>query len=541
MKLLQFLQICLTAAGSMISAGTLPAAGIPEGAGVAGNDLFSPPRVVRLRIEVNETNAAALREQPRNFVAATLREDGVLPARIGLKLKGRIGSFRPLEGKPSLTLDFTRGDPSGRFHGLQKIHLNNSVEDPAFLCEYLGSGAFADAGIPSARSGWALVELNGRPLGLYVLKEGFTPEFLERHFGSATGNLYEATPGNDVDGRLARDSGTGPDTQDDLRKLAAAVLAPASPEKWRHLNEALDTDRFLTFMAIEVILGHRDGYCLARNNYRLYHDPASGRFVFLPHGMDVLFGRPDAAWRPVMAGAAALAILSTSEGKQLYRERFEASLGQALDLVRITNRIDAALRAWRAVLPASDHARAAREAASLQTRITQRHAHLRRQLHQPEIPLLSFRDGSVVLTNEWRAMDVTAGVTLDRQPSPDGRAALRLKAGPRTSASWRCRVRLPTGNYRLEGQAMTRGVKPLPFGRNHGAAVRANGLPSTAAPGLKGDATWQPLTAEFTVTTLEQEVELLCELRASAGEAWFDVTTLRLTRLAGAVLSNPDR
>ena len=185
---------------------------------------------MRLRIDVSETNAAALREQPRNYVEAAIREDGGNTVRLDLKLKGRTGSFRPLEGKPALTLDFARHDPAGRLHGLQKIHLNNSVEDPTFLCEHLGSRIFADAGIPAARSGWALVELNGRPLGLDVLKEGFTPEFLDRHFRCTTGNLYEATPGNDVDGRLVRDSGTGPDAQNDLRKLAelALALGPAS-------------------------------------------------------------------------------------------------------------------------------------------------------------------------------------------------------------------------------------------------------------------------------------------------------------------------
>jgi spore coat protein H len=515
----------------MLLPDTLPAA--------AGDDLFSPPRTVRLRIEISETNAEALREQPRNYVEAMVREDGGKPMPASVKLKGRTGSFRPLEGKPALTLDFTRPDLNGRFHGLQKIHLNNSVEDPTFLCEYLGGAAFARAGIPAARTAWALVELNGRPLGFYVLKEGFTPEFLEANFRSAAGNLYEATPANDIDGRLIRDSGSGPDTQEDLRKLAAEVLAPASTDKWSRLGQMLDTDRFVSFMALEVMVGHRDGYSLARNNYRLYHNPADGRFVFLPHGMDILFGRPDATWRPTVSGVAAVAVLDTPEGRRLYRERFDALVEQALDLSRITNQVDVALQAWRAVLPAADHARAAREAAGLQQRIAQRKAYLLRQLKQPEIPLLSFREGSVVLTNEWRAMDATEGVTLDRISSPDGRAALHVKAGPRTSASWRIRVRVPAGVYRFEAGTMTRGVTPLPFGRNHGAAIRANGLSSKTPPGLKGDSAWQTITTEFTTTASEQETELVCELRASGGEAWFDAASLKLSRSsAPAVMKN---
>lgn len=41
---------------------------------------------------------------------------------------------------------------------------------------------------------------------------------------------------------------------------------------------------------MEVMLGHRDGYCLARNNHRVYHDLDSGKMVLFPHSTDQLFG-----------------------------------------------------------------------------------------------------------------------------------------------------------------------------------------------------------------------------------------------------------
>ena len=79
---------------------------------------------------------------------------------------------------------------------------------------------------------------------------------------------------------------------------------------------------FVDFMAMEVMVGHRDGYCLARNNYRVYYDVDSDKIVFFPHGMDQLFGNPNATWLPHMAGLVAKAVMETPEGRRQYRERF---------------------------------------------------------------------------------------------------------------------------------------------------------------------------------------------------------------------------
>ena len=124
--------------------------------------------------------------------------------KVGLHIKGRVGSFRPIDDKPALTLSFDKFTPGQRFYGLRKVYLNNSVEDPTYLNEALGSELFRAAGVPAPRVGLAKVELNGRPLGLYVLKEGFAEEFLALYFRDPKGNLYDNDTGHDVDERLAK-------------------------------------------------------------------------------------------------------------------------------------------------------------------------------------------------------------------------------------------------------------------------------------------------------------------------------------------------
>ena len=496
-----------------------------EAAEVAGADLFSGG-VRQIRISIAPADMESLRANSRTYVHATVTEGAKVFEKVGVHLKGSTGSFRALDTKPGLTLSFEKFGPGEKFHGLRKIHLNNSVEDPAYLNELLGGELFRAAGVPAARTTHALVELNGRKLGLYVLKEGFTEDFLGLHFPRTDGNLYDT--GHEVTEAMGRNSGPGPNDRADLKALASAAQEPDLPQRWTRLGQSLDVERFVSFMAMEVMAGHRDGYCLAKNNFRIYHDPGSDRMIFLPHGMDNLFGKTDATLQPRMAGLVARAILETPEGRTLYRGRMAALFTNVFQVAVLTNRVNEVVARLRPALGGGAARELEREAAQLKERIARRGLALARQLAEPVPALLPFSNGVAQVTG-WRRVDVPAGGKLAQENSPDGRAALSIRAGPVTSASWRANVLLAPGRYRFEGQAITAGVLPLKFGKTSGVALRVAGTATARPQNLVGDTSWTKLAVEFDVTT--DGAELICELRAAGGEAWFEVESLRLVRI----------
>ena len=282
-------------------------------------------------------------------------------------------------------------------------------------------------------------------------------------------------------------------------------------------------------MAVEVMIGHRDGYCLARNNYRLYHDPASGRMVFLPHGMDVLFGKADAPMLPHFAGLAAQAVMDTPEGRCRYRERFGWLLTNAFNVPALTAQADQWAAALRPVLDWREARALNREVAALKERLAARHASLIQQISTPEPQPLRFENGAAKL-GAWTAFDIPVGGQLDLAPAPDGQPALHIRAGPATLASWRTKVRLGPGQYRFAGAVCLRGVTAPRSGQNRGAGLRVSGA-AHPPHNLTGDQPWTPLQAVFDISGPEREIELICELRATQGDAWFDPETLRLVRL----------
>ena len=126
-----------------------------------GTALFEPPAVWTVQLTVSAESCESLRKKPRDWVEADVSVDGRTYPRAGLHLKSTT-SFLPLDKKASFTLSFNKNTAGQRFHGLRKIHLNNSVQDSSYVCEHVAGELFRKAGVPCARSAWARVRLNDR-------------------------------------------------------------------------------------------------------------------------------------------------------------------------------------------------------------------------------------------------------------------------------------------------------------------------------------------------------------------------------------------
>jgi len=325
-----------------------------------------PTNLWRLHLEIAPKDVETLRgyhwngwrgqRQERPEVRVTVREGSTLYTNVALHLKGAAGSFRPFDDKPALTLHFSKHAPGQRFHGYAQISLNNSVQDRSYLSEAISRELFEAAGVPVPRAHHATVLINLRDLGLYVLTEGWGKPFLRRHFRNVGGNLYDGGFVTDITADLDTNSGDNRSDHSDLDRLREVVLEPDQGDRMERLGQVLDLERFVSLLAMEVMTCHWDGYALNRNNYRLFHDLESDRMVFLPHGLDQMFGvfrsSPHSSIRPPMQGLVARALLATPDGREAYLQRIANLRSQVFLEEKLTNRVQELSRQIRPTLAA---------------------------------------------------------------------------------------------------------------------------------------------------------------------------------------------
>ena len=276
---------------------------------------FALDRVLEINIEIAGEDWDTLRHQTRTledvfaeieeyglsrpfadiytWFGATVTVDGETHADVGVRKKGFVGSQS--DTKPALKLRFDKYTDGQSLGGvMERMTLNNSIQDPSMINTCLSYRVFAAAGSPAPRCNFATVSVNGKDLGLYVHVEEMKAPFLSRHFESAEGNLYEGTVSDFTPvyrGTIEKKTNTDAADWSDIDAVVAALQDP-SDAGLKALGEIVDLDRFLSFWATEVLVGHWDGYAGDRNNYHFYREP-DGPFVFIPWGTDDTFHLKD--------------------------------------------------------------------------------------------------------------------------------------------------------------------------------------------------------------------------------------------------------
>lgn len=270
---------------------------------------FSLQRIHVLDIELGDDAYDDLQDEPREYVHGDITLDGIGYDDVAVRLKGGAGSFVPLDGdypeesgdgngnpgKSAFILNLDKYVDDQTHLGLEKLTVNNLVQDDSCVHETAGYALFREGEVPAPRTAYVTVSLNGETMGLYLLVESQDNDvYLEDWFDTDEGNIYEGAYGQDVYmehvEELDQDNGDD-ESRDDLRELAMLldeVEAIGGDEGYELMAQLIDMDEYLTFAATELYLGHWDGYTPSANNYKMHHTP-DGRWAWMPWGADQLF------------------------------------------------------------------------------------------------------------------------------------------------------------------------------------------------------------------------------------------------------------
>lgn len=91
----------------------------------------------------------------------------------------------------SFKLEFDHYDSANTYYGLDKLSLNNIIQDNTYMKDFLSYQMMDAFGVNAPLCSYAYITVNGEDWGLYLAVEGVEESFLTRNYGNGYGELYK--------------------------------------------------------------------------------------------------------------------------------------------------------------------------------------------------------------------------------------------------------------------------------------------------------------------------------------------------------------
>lgn len=233
----------------------------------------------------------------KEYISCSVIIDGETFDNVGLRAKGnnslhqteKYGSYRY-----SLKIEFDHFSAGYTYHGLDKLSLNGSFQDNAFLKDYMAYEMMRYMGVPAPLCSYAFVTVGGEDWGLFVAIEEMEEAFAKRVYGKNHGQLYKPDymsinhENNDVALIYTDDdydsyynifrNAKFKINDADKARLIASLQQLSTGE---NLESVIDVDEVLRYFVVQSFVVNLDGYLgPTGHNYYLYEK--DGKLQMLP-------------------------------------------------------------------------------------------------------------------------------------------------------------------------------------------------------------------------------------------------------------------
>lgn len=120
--------------------------------------------------------------------------DGEAQGTVGIRAKGNtsLSSMAQYDNdRYSFKIEFDHYQKKKTYRGLDKLSLNNIIQDATYMKDYWSYTFMNHMGLASPLCSYTEIYVNGEYWGLYLAVEGVEEAFLERNYGEDYGELYK--------------------------------------------------------------------------------------------------------------------------------------------------------------------------------------------------------------------------------------------------------------------------------------------------------------------------------------------------------------
>ena len=149
--------------------------------------LFDNSRVHTVDIVMDDWADFIANAASEEYYTASVVIDGEAYRNIAIRGKGNtsLSNVASMDSdRYSFKLEFDHYDSSVTYHGLDKLSLNNLIQDNTMMKDYLTYTMMTQFGVHAPLCSFVYITVNGQDWGLYLAVEGVEDAFLERNYGS---------------------------------------------------------------------------------------------------------------------------------------------------------------------------------------------------------------------------------------------------------------------------------------------------------------------------------------------------------------------
>ena len=158
------------------------------------NRIFDRSKVHTFDIVIDDWDAFLETCESEVYTNCNVIIDGEAVRNVGIRGKGNtsLSSVKNMDsGRYSFKIEFDQYDSTKSYHGLDKLCLNNIIQDNTYMKDYLAYTLMYDFGVDAPLCSFVYITVNGEDWGLYLAVEAIEESFLERNYGSNFGDLYK--------------------------------------------------------------------------------------------------------------------------------------------------------------------------------------------------------------------------------------------------------------------------------------------------------------------------------------------------------------
>lgn len=128
------------------------------------------------------------------YISCNVVIDGEAYKNVAIRAKGNtsLSTVSQMNSdRYSFKLEFDQYDSTRSYYGLDKLSLNNIIQDNTYMKDFLVYQMMNQFGADAPLCSYVFITVNGEDWGLYLAVEGVEDAFLERNYGNDYGELYK--------------------------------------------------------------------------------------------------------------------------------------------------------------------------------------------------------------------------------------------------------------------------------------------------------------------------------------------------------------